>query len=408
MKWSILACAWLAACADDTSAAKPAGTYETALPAAGNRLAVLGSDYKSSALSLLAADTQVRVGAALWHSGSQVSAATTALSGDAALAQTPWDDGRIVIIDRGNAVITFWQPTDRSIRQIPVSTGFYSNPQDVIPIDAHKMYVVRMKRNPAPTADPADFDEGDDVLIVDPTDGKLLGRIDLAPYASEPGLVAAGSRVPWAGIRLWLPLQSLAADFSHQGDARILEIDPVTDSIIHQVDIPNIKNCIAMSWQPDIQGFVAVCPGAYSDKADQGAHAGIVLLTPGNAMPSAQVLFHASDFGGATTLGRDVACVPGGHCLVVTPGDPDSNTPDRIWRFETAGGKPVQVGAGSGPFSVSGMFAGATTNGSIVIGDRTNPSGDVRVFALTATTTTERPATTSNPGGLGAIDFGVF
>ncbi len=407
MKWLILACAWLAACADDTSAAKPAGAYETALPAAGNRLAVLGSDYKSSALSLLAADTQVRVGAAVWDSGSQVSAATTALSGDAALAQTPWDDGRIVIIDRGNAVITFWQPTDRSIRQIPVSTGFYSNPQDAIPIDAHKMYVVRMKRNPTPTPDPTDLDEGDDVLIVDPTDGELLGRIDLAPYASEKGLVAAGSRASKPGIRLWLPLQSLAADFSHQGDARILEIDPVTDSIIHTVDIPNIKNCIAMSWQPDLQSFVAVCPGAYSDKADQGAHAGVVLITPGNATPSAQILFHASDFGGASTLGRDVACVAGGHCLVATPGDPDSSTPDRIWRFETAGGKPVQVGQGSGPFSVSGMVApdGGTR---ILLGDRTNASGDVRVFALTAADTSELAATSSNPGSLGAIDFGVF
>ncbi len=407
MKRFLIACVWLAGCVDDTRSSQTESEYEAALPSVGNRLAVLGSDYKSSALSLVAADTQARVGSALWHSGSQVSAATTALSGDAALAQTPWDDGRIVVIDRGNAVITFWDPTNRAVRQIPVSTGFYSNPQDVIPIDAHKMYVVRMKRNPTPSADPTDLDEGDDVLIVDPTDGKLLGRLDLAPYAAEKGLVAAGSRAVKVYGHVWLPLQSLAADFSHQGDARILEIDPEKNIVVSKVDIQNIKNCIAMTWQEDIFAFVAVCPGAYSDKADQGAHAGVVLISPGNATPSAQVLFHASDFGGAATLGRDVACVPGGHCLVTTPGDPDSNTPDRLWRFETAGGKPVEVAKGSGPFSFSGMHAHVASQ-HIVLGDRTNPSGDVRIFALTAMTTTERPAVSSNPGGLGAIDFGVF
>ncbi len=407
MRWPLLASLWLAACADDTRSAAGGGAYEAAVPAIGDRLAVLGSDYKSSALSLLAADSQARVGAALWHSGSLVSAATTALSGDVALGQTAMGDGRVIVIDRGSAVVSFWDPLTRAIQQIPVSTGFYSNPQDAVPIDAHKMYVVRMKRNIQPTADPGDFDEGDDVLIVDPTDGKLLGRIDLAPWATVAGYVAAGSRALKVGDKVWLPLQSLAADFSKQGATRFLAIDTKKDMVIQIVDAPNIKNCIEMAWLPDLQQLVAVCPGAYVDKAAQGDHAGIVVLAPGDVTSTAGVAFVAKDFGGATTLGRDVACLPGGHCLVATPGEPDSGTHDRIWRFELSGGAPVQVGEGSGPFAVSGMTALAASH-RILVGDRTNPAGDVRIFELSTTGTIEKTATTSDPGGLGAIDFGVF
>ena len=407
MKRLILAAAWLAACADDTRAGTADVAYEAAVPAVGNRLAVLGSDYKSSTLSLLAAADQTRVGAGVWTSGSAVSASETALSGDVALGQTPAADGRVIVVDRANAVVSFWDPATRAIQQIPVSTGFYSNPQDAVPLDAHKMYVVRMKRNPMPTSNPADLDEGDDVLIVDPTEGKVLGRIDLAPFASENGLVAAGSRAVRVGARVWLPLQSLSADFSHQGPTRFVAIDTTKNAVIQVVDVPSIKNCIEAVWLADTQQLVAVCPGAYSDKAQQGAHAGIVVLTPSDVTTTAEIAFHANDFGGATTLGRDVACLPGGHCLVATPGDPDSATRDRIWRFELSGGAPVQIGQGSGAFSISGAIAIAAGQ-RILLGDRTNASGDVRVFALTATGTSELPATTSNPGSLGAVDFGAF
>lgn len=407
LQWLIGAAAalTLAACADDTRGAQVAGAYEADVPVKGNRLAVLGSDYKSSALSLLTLDTQQRIGAAVWHSGSQVSAATTALSGDVALGQTPSADGRVIVIDRGSAVISFWEPTTRAIQQIPVSTGFYSNPQDAVPISATKLYVVRMKRNPTPTADPADLDDGDDVLIVDPRDGKLMGRIDLAPYASEAGLVAAGSRAVKIGNRVWLPLQSLAADFNHQGPARFIVIDSDKDSVIQVVDAPNIKNCIQMCWLADAQRFVAVCDGAYTDKADQGAHAAVAVVTPGE--PTATVLVTADAFAGARTLGRDIACLPGGHCVVTTPGEPDSGTRDGIWRVELTGGKPVKIAEGSGPFAVSGMVA-VPGSQRILVGDRTNAAGDVRVFELSATASVELPAIRSNPGGLGAIDFGVF
>ena len=169
----------------------------------------------------------------------------------------------------------------------------------------------------------------------------------------------------------------------------------------------NIKNCIEMVWLADSQQLVAVCPGAYSDKAQQGTFAGMAVLAPADPTATVAVPFRAKDFGGATTLGRDVACLPGGHCLVITPGEPDSGTPDRIWRFELTGGAPVQVGEGSGPFTISGFHANAATH-RILVGDRNNVAGDVRVFELSAASTVELPALVSNPGGLGAIDFGVF
>ena len=405
MRAWLTAAAVLAGCADDTSGRGLAVPYETAVPASGNRLAVIGSDYRSSALSLLAADTQVRTGAAIWHSGSAVSAATTALSGDVVLAQTPSLDGRIVVVDRGSAVLSYFDPASRGVTQIPVGTGFYANPQDVVTLSQHKAYAVRMARNPHPTPEPGDLDEGDDLLIVDPTDGVARGRIPLAPFATEPGLVAAASRAVVALGAVWLPLQSLAADFRHQGPARFVAVQPEKDAVVQVVDVPTIKNCVALTRLGDPARLIAVCPGAFSDKAAQGAGAGIVIVHLGDATSQAEIRLRAADFGGAATLGRDVACTVGGVCVVATPGNPDAASRDRIWRFDPGGGLPAEIGLGSGAFTLSGMRA---IGARVLIGDRGHGSGDIRVFEVGSAVTSERPSLSSNPGGLGAVDFGVF
>jgi hypothetical protein len=407
-RFFLAACLFCApGCADDTHGDVANGAYETALPAVARRLAVIDSDYKSSALSLLDLDTQARVGAAILHSGSQVSATSTALSGDVVLGKTALSDGRIAVIDRTAAVVTLFAPESRLVTQLPVSTGFHANPQDYAPITANKAYVTRMGRNVAPTATPDDFDEGDDVLILDPTNGALLGRIAMTPYATLPGVNAMPARMVVAHGNVWVTIQSYSIDFKQEGHARLVAIDPLTDKVVQVVDVPGLKDCAPSNVLAEDDRFALVCSGLYADHATQATNSGVAVVLPGDLTTTVTNLMRAKDLPTGLPLGGDIACLPGGHCLITVPTEPASGTPDALWRIEWDGSAPQLVDHGSGPFSLSGMYADASTQ-RIYVGDRGFIGGDVRVFTLSATATVAGQPIVSNPGGLGATDLARF
>ena len=395
------------ACADDTHGGVQNGAYEAALPAVGRGLAVINSDYKSSALSLVDLDTQTRVGAAILHSGSQVSATSTALSGDVVLGKTPLADGRIALIDRTAAVVTLFVPETRALQQIAVSTGFHANPQDFVIVAPHKAYVTRMGRNVAPTATTDDFDEGDDVLIVDPTSGALLGRIAMTPYAWSAGVNAAPTRMVVAKGKVWVALQSYSVDFKQEGLARLVAIDPLTDQITQVVDVPGLKDCAPSNVLADDGRFALVCSGLYADHAAQAANSGVVIVLPGDVTTTVTTVLRANQLPGGQPLGGDIACLPGGHCLITVPTEPGSGAPDALWRIEWDGSAPQLIEYGSGPFSLSGMYADASTS-RIYVGDRGFASGDLRFYTLSAAKTVVGQPIASNPGGLGATDLARF
>ena len=104
------------------------------------------------------------------------------ISGDVVLPSQPQRGGQVVLIDRGNTALTFVNPATCVVdRQHSVKAGFnFANPHDVVIVSDSKAYVTRYDRNAAPANPMA---AGDDVLIIDPRDGALRGRIDLSSYA---------------------------------------------------------------------------------------------------------------------------------------------------------------------------------------------------------------------------------
>jgi hypothetical protein len=75
---------------------------------------------------------------------------------------------------------------------ISVKGGFdLANPHDVVIISDSKAYVTRYGKNAAPGSR---IEDGDDLLMVDPRDGTVGGRIDLSAYASTDALI--GRRPP--------------------------------------------------------------------------------------------------------------------------------------------------------------------------------------------------------------------
>ena len=108
---------------------------------------------------------------ATWRCRRSRSAAARSCSSTAATRRSPSSTPTTCAIDRQMSVKggTFQQP----------------NPHDVVIVSDSKAYVTRYEKNGA--ASPTPTAAGDDVLIIDPRNGNVAGRIDLASYATQVG-----------------------------------------------------------------------------------------------------------------------------------------------------------------------------------------------------------------------------
>jgi len=218
---SIVSAMWLAACG--TSVDHP----QREAPSAG--LAVVNTDYVTTSIALLDKTTGAVTNGDCINSGTRPPGNTLTLSGDVVLPSQAQAGNLVVTIDRSNSALTWIDPiTCTPLRQLDVSTGFYANPHDVIAVSPTKAYVTRFERNAAPSADPADHDEGDDLLIIDPAIPAITGRIDLSSYAvAVPGVAiqARPDRALLIDGTLYVALSSLSGDFQTSGTGRLVAID---------------------------------------------------------------------------------------------------------------------------------------------------------------------------------------
>ncbi|HEV8244312.1 MAG TPA: hypothetical protein VGP93_00955, partial [Polyangiaceae bacterium] len=131
-------------------------------------IAVLG-DYMSTQVALLDNDGQALSDSFLSSGSTEASGLAAPLSGDVVPPSSRPDSGEVVLIDRfGTDVITWADPASAEVRtQLPVGTGFSSNPHDYLELSSSKAYVTRYEDNAAPGQQA--FDDGGDVLIVDPS-----------------------------------------------------------------------------------------------------------------------------------------------------------------------------------------------------------------------------------------------
>lgn len=367
-------------------------------------LAVVGSDFKTSAVSLVDFPAGKATASGFLTSGTQIGAGGTGLSGDVVLGQTPGFGGQIALVDRGNSVITLVDPANKAVvGQISVGTGFAANPQDYAPVSETRAFVARMAKNPKPTAAPGDFDEGDDLLIVDPQAKKITGRVDLSTLATLAGTNAAPQRMAFDGKRVWVPLGSISADFSKQGPGRVVAVDAQTGAISATIDLPDLQNCLTARYVVATHTVVVVCSGSFG-AADPLKVSGIVTLDAKVEKPIAKLAVSAAATGAA--FGKDLALASTGEGgLAVTVGNFDKKTNDVIWFVDLATGKVSKVGEAGGAFSVNGAFGWGS---KVWIGEAFHSGGDLRVFDLAGGKAVELPPVASNPGGFGAADLGGF
>lgn len=363
-------------------------------------LAVVATDYASSALSLVDLQTgQVRKRAVV-HSGTRLPLGMTALSGDVVLGRGGPDS--VVLVDRARAVVTqVAHDTGEVKEQFNVATGFYANPADATLLDG-QWWVPRSARNPhaATTADTSD--DGDDLLLVDATTRLPTSRLGLGELSTLPGGIAAPQRLVPTNGAVWLPLGSFAADFRSQGPGRLVRVSRPSPTLAGTVDLAPWKNCVSAEATSD--ELIVVCLGAFADGPAGQLAASAVLRVDLQPPHQVEVLQAASGlgdqpFGAALAVHKSVV-------YVQTMGAFDPKRPDRLWQMS------LQPGQAAQPTVVQ---TEAFALGSVVVDHERNTlwvarrdqQGDLLRFTLHDGTLQALPPLAAMPDGLRANALAV-
>jgi hypothetical protein len=267
-------------------------------PACDHGTVVLLSDYTSTQIALSALDGTTLSAAFLSTASTKASNLAFALSGDVALPDTAPPSARIVLIDRyGTNVITWADPTTAQVQaQLPVGTGFESNPQDYIEVDATKAYVPRWGVNDAPGKQP--FDSGSDVLVIDTKKPAITGSIPMPVQGSLPPRPAGIVRV---GNTFITVLQPTSEDFATTGVSALVGIQ--NDAIAWQMQVTGLVGCGRPALSPSGSKMALGCWGALNadgSVADLSA-AGIAVYDVTTMPPTLTKIYPIRDQLGAST-----------------------------------------------------------------------------------------------------------
>ena len=349
------------------------------------RVVAVQSDYLATSVSLLRADGTLCVDNLL-HSGSAPPGLVTAVSGDVTPPSTPHPDGLVVLLDRHpNAVLTFVEPHTAEVRgQLSVGTGFAANPHDVAFLAPDHAWVTRNETNPSPTADPADLDDGGDLLVIDPAALSLLDRIDLHPEA-DAGLDPRPDRVALGGGLVWVSLNHLSRLFDAGGPGLLLALDPATRGVVHRLTFPDLTNCGGLAPTTAGDGLWLVCTGLFADApAEQLARSGLVYIDLSGAAPTVTLALSAADLADRP-LGAGVTAVAGGAvALVVALGSLDPARADRLYAVDRATGAATDTGVSAGGFQLGAPLLSPDADLVLVpVADPIEPR--VRRYAWTGT-----------------------
>ncbi|MFT7624246.1 MAG: hypothetical protein ACI9WU_003433 [Myxococcota bacterium] len=355
-------------------------------------LVVVHSDYVSSAVSILNEDGSLCRDAVV-TSGSASPGLTTALSADLSLPATPHPDGLVTIIDRTNAALTWLDPAaDFAVAgQLTVSTGFAANPHDAIFPNPDTLWISRHHTNPTPGEQP--FDQGGDILIVDPAASVITGRIDLGSLASVDH-TPNPSRMRRIGDTIWLGLVHLSTDYLSGADGMLVPIAVADGTPGSPVTLTGLKNCTDFLPTPSESGLWVLCGGVFGDgAAGQLAASGLAYVDLTGA-PKVTLSHSAGDFT-TQPLGFSVVAPTDDQAWFIEFGGL-AGTPERVRRFERSAGTFAETGIESTAFELGTlMLTNDRQRLYVPDGEPANPR--IRRFALDGDTATELEPSDSNP-----------
>ena len=341
-------------------------------------LAVVGSDYFSSSVSVVDIVTGALFYEGIVDSGSALPGLTMALSGDVVLPSSPSPDNTLIVIDRyPNSVLTLIDPETLLVRrQISVATGFGANPHDVLVLNEHEAWVTRYERNAR--AGREAFDQGEDILVIDPATGDITGRIDLTACADD-GLQARPDRLLRIGDRVWVSLNHLSKNFMVSGPARFAEVDIAARSVVRTVEVSGVSNCEGMVYDAGARRIYSTCSSLFRFGVDFAPEtSGVIAIDPRASDGNSRLLLDARQ-GDGRPFGFDIDLFDG-RVVVMRFGDPDGDIPDRLVAVDPGDGLQTVVHTSSSAFGLGGFWTDAR-QGKLYVGDADARSPRVYVYS---------------------------
>lgn len=251
----------VAGCADPDACRE-----EELTPIAAPRLAIVMSDYASSAVAIVGDDGVVR---APWiDSGTRPPELVAALSGDVVLARVMPEPGALVLIDRYQTDVLTRVPFDAPLTMTQHdlrggrTSGSSPNPQDVLALADDRWLVSRF--NPAEDPSAPELARGNDVAVLDATH-TLVDRIELGADLTVEGVTYFARPAGLARVDGGLVLVGLARLSSLTlrltGPGAIALLDPSTRHT-EVLELDDVSNCTSVvPFEDDDRRALALCRG---------------------------------------------------------------------------------------------------------------------------------------------------
>jgi hypothetical protein len=258
---------------------------------------VVMTDYVSTQVALSALDGETLSASFVSTASASATGLAFPFSGDVAVPSTRPPSGRVVLVDRfGTNVVTWLDPeTAKVLTQLPVGTGFESNPQDYLELDERRALVSRWDENPAPGEEA--FDAGGDLLVIDTLRPAITGSIALPRDDDFPPRPGALARI---GEEAVVTLERLARDFRSAGDGLLVGVDPASESVSWSLALPGLKNCGGLSLAPSGHRAALACTGFIDSdgRAESIDESALVVFDVSESPPVELWRFSASEIAG--------------------------------------------------------------------------------------------------------------
>jgi DNA-binding beta-propeller fold protein YncE len=205
-------------------------------------------------------------------------------------------NGRVYVINRfGTDTIQVIDPDSFGI-DADYSVGAGSNPQDIWAVSDSKAYVSRLDAQ-------NDVSNDDDILIVNPLTGGLLGSIDLKIYALDDGdRLARAAQMVAVGNKLFVCLQDLPSNLleSANTNGKVVVINMENDQVITSIELSG-RNPADITYSPLTRLIYVSESGVFNnfmtDVTDP--YGGIEVIDP-ETLQSHGIMIDDSSFGGYT------------------------------------------------------------------------------------------------------------
>lgn len=254
---------------------------------------VVLTDYVSTQVALSDLSGQTQSASFLSTGSTQTDGLAFALSGDVALPSARPLSNQIVLLDRfGTNVITWAEPSSAEvIAQLPVGTGFESNPQDYLEVSETLALVSRWGQNSVPGSE--DFDEGGDLILIDLKEHEIVGNL-LMPTADD--LPARPGALALVGDEVIVTLDRIALDFSETGEAMLAGVDLSGEEVLWETTLEGRKACGRATLSPDGSRFAVVCTGALNASGEtESISQSAVLLFDATERPLRELATYEAD-----------------------------------------------------------------------------------------------------------------